>query len=148
MFYTHNLKGLHRLLLKLKVNFLNFRSIYLENKHLSSEHSNRVKVAFTDIGPVVIRSFGGPGAVGMTRRRLRWPWLWATGRHGGQGLSGPAVWLTFGKKQRNRAGWRYFTTYCVSYFGCVVSFIQLHVLMIWISTVDAVSQIITLSQRS
>lgn len=36
----------------------------------------------------------------------------------------------------------------VSYFGCVVSFIHLHVLMIWISTVDAVSQIITLSQRS
>lgn len=99
MFYTRNLKGLHRLLLKLKVNFLSFRSIYLENKHFSSEHSNRVKVAFTDIGSVVIRSFGGPGAVRMSRRRLRWPGLWATRRHGGQGLGGPAVWLTFGEKQ-------------------------------------------------
>lgn len=70
------------------------QSIYLEDKHLSSEHSNCVKVPFTDIGSIVIWSFSCPGAVRVPRRCLWWPGLWATGRHGGQGLGRAAVLLT------------------------------------------------------
>lgn len=78
------------------------QSIYLENKHLSSEHSNCVKVPVTDIGSIVIWSFGGPGAVRVPRRCLRWPGLWATGRHSGQGLGRATVWLTLGQKRTQR----------------------------------------------
>lgn len=79
--------------------FPNFQSIYLENKHLSSKHGNCVKVPFTDIGSIMIWSFCGPGAVWLPRRCLRWPRLWTTGCHSGQGLGGAAVWLTCRKKQ-------------------------------------------------
>lgn len=68
--------------------------IYLEDKHLSSEHSNCVKVPFTDIGSIVVRSFSRPGAVRVPRRCLRRPGFRATGRHSGQGLGWAAVWLT------------------------------------------------------
>lgn len=78
--------------------FLEPQNIYLENKHLSSEHRNRVKVPFTDIRSVVVWSFSGPRAVRMPRRCLRWPGLWSTGRYSGQGLGGAAVWLTLRDK--------------------------------------------------
>lgn len=87
-------------MLKLKmIMFPDSQTIYLENKHLSSEHGDRVKVPLTDIGSIVIWSFSGPGAVRMSRRCLRWPGLRATGCHGGQGLGGAAVWLTFKEKR-------------------------------------------------
>lgn len=68
---------------------------YLENKHFSSEHSNCVKVPFTDIWSIVVWSFSGPGAIRVPGRVLRWPGLWATGCHCGQGLCGTTISLTF-----------------------------------------------------
>lgn len=70
------------------------KRVYLENKHLSSEHSHCVKVPFTDVWSIVIWSIGGPRAVGVPGRWLRWPWLWAAGSHSGQGLSWTTVRLT------------------------------------------------------
>lgn len=69
------------------------QSIYLENEHLPSQHGDRVKVPFTDVGSVVIGPFGGPGAVRVPRWCLRGPGLRSTGRHSGQGLSGAAAEL-------------------------------------------------------
>lgn len=73
------------------------QSFYLENKHLSSEHSDCVEVPFTDIWSIVIWSFSGPRAVRMPRRCLRWPGLRAPRRHSGKGLGGATVWLTLGE---------------------------------------------------
>lgn len=69
------------------------KNVYLENKHLSPKHCHRVKVSFTDVGPIVIGPVGGPGPVRVPRRRLRWFRFWAARGHGGQCPSWTAVRL-------------------------------------------------------
>lgn len=74
------------------------KKIYLENKHLPSKHSNSVKVAFTDIGSIVVWPVSGPGSVRLSRRWLRWSGFWAAGGHCRQCVCGAAIMLTCRKQ--------------------------------------------------
>lgn len=54
---------------------------HFENKHLSAEDSDRIKVALADVGAILIRPVGGAGSVWTTW----WGSWWVLGRVGTTG---------------------------------------------------------------
>lgn len=76
---------------------------HFENKHLSTEHSNRIKVALTDVGAILIWAVSGAWSVWITWRswRLRL-WLIGTTRsHSGKSLSRGIVRRSYKKKKKD-----------------------------------------------